>query len=299
MYLMGWRDYDPKTGRFIVPDEYEGEEDEPTSLNRYLYADGDPVNNIDPDGHLPKWLQRGWKATKKWAKKGYDFAIGDDIRTLKSSKSKWYHKAGAAASLASNFIPGAGAVKWGVKAVKYGKKMKKSRKFAAASIKKMRKAKLKTKAKVSRSYHKTKKAAHRVKNRTVKSKGVAKLNKPVAGDNIGINLRSKGTGKSWKVGDPINKLTKKGNYPSWSTVKSRYWKNVANEADEGEYSAQNLARMKKGKAPLHPKLNVPKELHHINGRNIPDPHNINNLQEVWPWEHADIDPFRHYKGPRP
>jgi hypothetical protein len=156
-----------------------------------LYADGDPVNNIDPDGHLPKWLQRGWKATKKWAKKGYNFAIDDDIRTLKSPKSKWYHKAGAAASIASNFIPGAGAVKWGVKAVKYGKKMKKSKKFAAASIKKMRKAKLKTKAKVSRSYHKTKKVAHRVKNRTVKSKGVAKHNKPVAGDNIGINLRSK------------------------------------------------------------------------------------------------------------
>ncbi|MBA2870496.1 ElaB/YqjD/DUF883 family membrane-anchored ribosome-binding protein [Anoxybacillus calidus] len=108
-------------------------------MNRYLYADGDAVNNIDPDGHLPKWLQRGWKATKKWAKKGYNFAIGDDIRTLKSPKSKWYHKAGAAASIASNFFPGAGAVKWGVKAVKYGKKMKKSRKFASASIKKTRK----------------------------------------------------------------------------------------------------------------------------------------------------------------
>ncbi|KFZ32320.1 hypothetical protein JS44_11580 [Anoxybacillus flavithermus] len=48
MYVMGWRDYDPKTGRFIIPDEYEGEETEPTSLNRYLYADGDPINNIDP-----------------------------------------------------------------------------------------------------------------------------------------------------------------------------------------------------------------------------------------------------------
>ncbi|MBA2870486.1 RHS repeat-associated protein [Anoxybacillus calidus] len=175
MYLMGWRDYDPKTGRFIVPDEYEGEEDEPTSLNRYLYADGDPVNNIDPDGHLPKWLQRGWKATKKWAKKGYDFAIGDDIRTLKSPKSKWYHKAGAAASIASNFIPGAGQLKWGVKAVKYGKKMKKSRKFAAASIKKMRKAKLKAKA-----------SRARIK---------PKLRRPVSGDNVGVNLRAKGTGK--------------------------------------------------------------------------------------------------------
>lgn len=149
-------------------------------MNRYLYADGDPVNNIDPDGHLPKWLQRGWKATKKWAKKGYNFAIGDDIRTLKSPKSKWYHKAGAAASLASNFIPGAGAVKWGVKAVKYGKKMKKSRKFAAASIKKMRKAKLKAKA-----------SRARIK---------PKLRRPVSGDNVGVNLRAKGTGKLGRKG---------------------------------------------------------------------------------------------------
>ena len=105
--------------------------------------------------------------------------------------------------------------------------------------------------------------------------------------------------KGWQVGDDINSLTKAGNSPSWSTVKSRYWKNVANAAEEGEYSAGNLARMQKGNAPLHPATGTPMELHHINGRNIPDPHNINNLKEVWPWEHAEIDPFRHYNGPRP
>ena len=51
MYLMTWRDYDPTTGRFIIPDTYLGEEDKPFSQNRYLYAEGDPVNNIDPSGH--------------------------------------------------------------------------------------------------------------------------------------------------------------------------------------------------------------------------------------------------------
>ena len=39
--------------------------------------------------------------------------------------------------------------------------------------------------------------------------------------------------------------------------------------------------MKQGLAPVD-ENGVSKELHHINGRNIPDPHNINNLQEVWP-----------------
>ncbi len=140
LYLMGWRDYDPSIGRFIVPDEYEGTEEDPTSLNRYLYADADPVNNIDPDGHAPKWLQKGWKATKKYSKKGYNAYIGNDIKKIKNPKSKWYQKAGATVSVASNFIPGAGQAKWAAKgaisAVKYGKKAKKVKKFPAASVKK-------------------------------------------------------------------------------------------------------------------------------------------------------------------
>ncbi len=36
-----------------------------------------------------------------------------------------------------------------------------------------------------------------------------------------------------------------------------------------------------------------------NGRNIPNPHAQDNLQQVWPWEHAEIDPNRHYTDPIP
>ncbi|MFZ3591871.1 RHS repeat-associated core domain-containing protein, partial [Bacillus sp. DJP31] len=144
LYFMGWRDYDPTTGRFITPDEYEGTEEDPTSLNRYLYADADPVNNIDPDGHAPKWLQKGWKATKKYSKSAYNLAIGDDINTLRNPKAKWYQKAGATLSIASNFVPGAGQAKWAVKGavagVKYGKKAKKVQKFTASSLKSEKKA---------------------------------------------------------------------------------------------------------------------------------------------------------------
>lgn len=32
---------------------------------------------------------------------------------------------------------------------------------------------------------------------------------------------------------------------------------------------------------------------------IDNPHNIDNLMSVWPWEHAEIDPYRYYTGPRP
>ncbi|MEH7353859.1 RHS repeat-associated core domain-containing protein [Neobacillus drentensis] len=116
LYFMGWRDYDAKIGRFLVADEYEGEDTNPISFNRYLYAESDPVNNIDPDGHAPKWLKKITKGVKKAAKATYNFAIGDDIKTLKSKKTKWYQKAGAAISIASNFIPGSGVVSKAAKA---------------------------------------------------------------------------------------------------------------------------------------------------------------------------------------
>ncbi|MBA8885268.1 hypothetical protein [Dokdonella fugitiva] len=62
--------------------------------------------------------------------------------------------------------------------------------------------------------------------------------------------------RGWKVGDPIENLTKAGNSPAWSTVRARYWKNVANEALDGEYNVVNIARMRAGKPPLH-ELGVP------------------------------------------
>ena len=55
--------------------------------------------------------------------------------------------------------------------------------------------------------------------------------------------------RGWKVGDPIDNLTRAGKEPAWSTVRSRYWKNEA-YYNSGNYSEANLARMKKGKAPI-------------------------------------------------
>ncbi|MDQ0271353.1 DNRLRE domain-containing protein [Cytobacillus purgationiresistens] len=145
LYFMGWREYDAKIGRFLVADEYEGEDDNPISFNRYLYAESDPVNNIDPDGYAPKWLKKLGKGVKKAAKATYNFAVGDDIRTLKSKKTKWYQKAGAAISIASNFIPGGGiaskaikaAVKGTSKAFKASKAVKKTTKVVKAPAKKV------------------------------------------------------------------------------------------------------------------------------------------------------------------
>jgi len=48
---MGPRFYDPVTGRFWTGDSYEGTEEDPMSLHRYLYCAADPVNRWDPSGH--------------------------------------------------------------------------------------------------------------------------------------------------------------------------------------------------------------------------------------------------------
>lgn len=44
------RFYDAKAGRFTSLDPFGGIPEQPLSLHKYLYAEGDPVNGIDPSG---------------------------------------------------------------------------------------------------------------------------------------------------------------------------------------------------------------------------------------------------------
>jgi hypothetical protein len=87
--------------------------------------------------------------------------------------------------------------------------------------------------------------------------------------------------------DDFAYLTKSGNYPSWNTVKSRYW----NKYNSGK-APSGYAKVKIRSTGEIKTIKVSKELHHINGRDIINPHNSGNLLEVWPWEHEIIDKFR-------
>ncbi|KKM66660.1 hypothetical protein LCGC14_1478970, partial [marine sediment metagenome] len=51
LYKMGARYQNPKTGRWISRDDYEGEKESPQSQNRYVYTENNPVNMSDPTGH--------------------------------------------------------------------------------------------------------------------------------------------------------------------------------------------------------------------------------------------------------
>ncbi len=50
LYHLRARSYDPNRGRFTTADPFPGYIDEPVSLHKYLYANADPVNFIDPSG---------------------------------------------------------------------------------------------------------------------------------------------------------------------------------------------------------------------------------------------------------
>jgi RHS repeat-associated protein len=50
LYYLRARYYNPQTGRFLSRDPEDGKAKDPASLHKYLYANGDPVNGIDPRG---------------------------------------------------------------------------------------------------------------------------------------------------------------------------------------------------------------------------------------------------------
>ena len=51
-YYLRARYYDPSRGRFWTQDAFEGFNADPISLHKYLYANSNPVNEIDPSGKM-------------------------------------------------------------------------------------------------------------------------------------------------------------------------------------------------------------------------------------------------------
>ncbi|MEJ2406742.1 MAG: RHS repeat-associated core domain-containing protein [Candidatus Thiodiazotropha sp.] len=51
-YYLRARYYNPASGRFTQQDSWMGNNSDPITLHKYLYADASPVNKIDPSGHM-------------------------------------------------------------------------------------------------------------------------------------------------------------------------------------------------------------------------------------------------------
>lgn len=59
LYYFNARWYDPELGRFVEEDSYQGDINDPLTLNRYAYAGGNPLLYVDPTGHsFEEWM--GW-----------------------------------------------------------------------------------------------------------------------------------------------------------------------------------------------------------------------------------------------
>lgn len=101
------------------------------------------------------------------------------------------------------------------------------------------------------------------------------------------------------VADLIYPDTAPQNSSDWDRAREDYWKRRAANAEEGEFSEEDLERMRRGKPPLDPETGACKELHHKKPQREGGTHDDDNLEEVWPWEHEAVDPYRHYRGPRP
>ena len=106
-----------------------------------------------------------------------------------------------------------------------------------------------------------------------------------ATDNVASNAtkRIDGPCDDIKTRGSVDYPTTKGDYPSWSAVQQRYW------GAEGAPRAEIRIRKPDGSVS---DLVVSKELHHTNGRTGANPHRLENLEELWPWEHAAKDPNR-------
>ncbi len=63
LVYLRFRHYDPTSAHFGVQDTYLGNTFNPASLNRYLFCESDPINNIDPSGHIT--LKQRYELDKK------------------------------------------------------------------------------------------------------------------------------------------------------------------------------------------------------------------------------------------
>ena len=52
-YYLQNRYYNPELGIFLTEDIYRGEQDDPLSLNRYIYVKQNPLFYTDPTGNVP------------------------------------------------------------------------------------------------------------------------------------------------------------------------------------------------------------------------------------------------------
>ena len=124
-YLMS-RYYDPAIAQFISEDSYRGDGEH--FWNLYMYCEGDPVNNVDRDGHKARRLT---KAQKNYLLKDYYYKIGTGKNVQNGAAKKFKETAatkqncyGYAINVNGNIEPG----------FRFNKKIEKNSKKIAKAV---------------------------------------------------------------------------------------------------------------------------------------------------------------------
>ena len=80
LYLNRARYLNTGTGRFWTMDTYEGDNEDPLSLHKYLYCEVDPIDGVDPTGHEMSWESyMGYEAEKTIDDEYAATHRGDDV----------------------------------------------------------------------------------------------------------------------------------------------------------------------------------------------------------------------------
>ena len=69
----------------------------------------------------------------------------------------------------------------------------------------------------------------------------------------------------WHVGDSLNNYTRNGSFPSWSSIRARFWKNELFYNRE-MYPEKQWERLLNGKGSINPSDDATLQLHHPYGR---------------------------------
>jgi len=112
---------------------------------------------------------------------------------------------------------------------------------------------------------------------------------PRAGERGAVSV----SGERWRVGNDIQAPTARGTSPSWSTVRSRFWKNEAAAPQHGSYTPRQLERMARGRAPQ--RYNPDKggmESMDLSHEPVPARDGGTAVTPRWPQDHATVDPYR-------
>ncbi len=111
LYYLRARYYDPKLGRFINEDTYEGQINNPLTLNLYTYCINNPLIYVDPTGHENRFavsegggggvdpvslgylLWEGVKGVGKWVLRGVGIGVAaipvyETVTNISSSKEE-------------------------------------------------------------------------------------------------------------------------------------------------------------------------------------------------------------------